>query len=230
MFCQIEERPNRHHEALHKSLDCSIMDLADDISYGVHDLEDATALGLILKERFIKMVPEESCSGFLYNISKEYADEFTDNPYRSMVDKLFGEGRQRKRVISLLAGYFVMNCDIKILTEFSEPLLKYRAFMNSEPGKFLKALKEAVAEEVIFSPSVQQLVFKGQKIVIAVFEALNSEPDKLLAKDAYKLYEASEEPKTRVICDHISGMTDTFLLKIYERLYSPRMGSIFDKL
>ena len=34
----------------------------------------------------------------------------------------------------------------------------------------------------------------------------------------------------RVICDHISGMTDQFLLKTYERLFSPRMGSVFDRL
>ncbi|MER8732709.1 hypothetical protein NKH28_23220 [Mesorhizobium sp. M1227] len=32
-----------------------------------------------------------------------------------------------------------------------------------------------------------------------------------------------------MICDHISGMTDAFLLKTYDRLFSPRMGSVFDK-
>src|SRR3546814_6447955 len=34
-----------------KSLDCTIMDLADDIAYGVHDLEDAISLGLVSTER-----------------------------------------------------------------------------------------------------------------------------------------------------------------------------------
>src|SRR5690606_8443661 len=43
-FVEWEERPGRHGRALHKSLDCSIMDVADDIAYGVHDLEDAIAL------------------------------------------------------------------------------------------------------------------------------------------------------------------------------------------
>lgn len=37
----------KHHKTQYKSLDCSIMELADDIAYGVHDLEDALALGLI---------------------------------------------------------------------------------------------------------------------------------------------------------------------------------------
>src|SRR5690606_38181431 len=43
-FQRTEQRPGKHHKPLHKSFDCSIMDLADDIAYGVHDLEDAIAL------------------------------------------------------------------------------------------------------------------------------------------------------------------------------------------
>jgi dGTP triphosphohydrolase len=34
----------------------------------------------------------------------------------------------------------------------------------------------------------------------------------------------------RIICDFVAGMTDDFLLKTYGRLFSPRMGSVFDKL
>lgn len=51
-FTVIERRAGRHARTLHKSLDCSIMDLADDIAYGVHDLEDAIALRLMTQEQF----------------------------------------------------------------------------------------------------------------------------------------------------------------------------------
>lgn len=34
-----------------ESLDTTIMELADDIAYGVHDLEDAIALRLITREK-----------------------------------------------------------------------------------------------------------------------------------------------------------------------------------
>jgi dGTPase len=33
-----------------------------------------------------------------------------------------------------------------------------------------------------------------------------------------------------VICDYVAGMTDGFLLKTYNRLFSPGMGSVFDML
>lgn len=51
-FQAVDPTIDKHGKARHKSLDCSIMDLADDIAYGVHDLEDAIALGLISENDF----------------------------------------------------------------------------------------------------------------------------------------------------------------------------------
>jgi len=70
--------------------------------------------------------------------------------------------------------------------------------------------------------------FKGQKLVVSVFEALQSDPISLLPADAYAWFAVSGE--VRVICDYVAGMTDDFVLKTYDRLFSPRMGSVFDKL
>ena len=66
-------------------------------------------------------------------------------------------------------------------------------------------------------------------MAVSVFEALDSEPKSFLPRDTLKRWEASDHPR-RVICDHIAGMTDAFLLKTYDRLFSTRMGSVFDRL
>jgi dGTPase len=66
-------------------------------------------------------------------------------------------------------------------------------------------------------------------MVVAVFEALASDPTSLLPVPTLERHEASDDP-LRVICDHIAGMTDAFLLKTYDRLFSPRMGSVFDRI
>jgi dGTPase len=50
-----------------------------------------------------------------------------------------------------------------------------------------------------------------------------------LPPDIYKKYRHSADPM-RDICDYVAGMTDTYLLKTYERLFAPRVGSVFDKL
>jgi dGTPase len=59
--CLQEEK---HGIALHKSLDCSIMDLADDVAFGVHDLEDSLALHLITRKDFEQYVSEASCASY----------------------------------------------------------------------------------------------------------------------------------------------------------------------
>lgn len=141
---------------------------------------------------------------------------------------LFGNASQRKHAISRLVGFMVLNCLLETREEFSEPLIRYRAGMRDNVRAFLDALKDFVYVAVIRSPAVQQLEFKGQQMVVSVFEAMMSEPDSFLPRSTYRLYEAGGG--TRVICDHIAGMTDTFLLRSYERLFSPRMGSVFDNV
>lgn len=112
---------------------------------------------------------------------------------------------------------------------FSNPILKYNVTIKDPYKNLLKALKKTVLKHVIKSAGVQHLEFKGQKMVVSVFEVLASEPDKFLPEKTRKRF-LEEGEDIRVICDHVAGMTDNYLLKTYERLFSPRMGSIFDQL
>jgi dGTPase len=219
----------KHHKPIHKSLDCTIMDEADDVSYGVHDLEDAIALGLLTREEFEASVSEADCASFLNALKEKYPNESGNDVYKHFVGMLFGESKKRKRCISRLVHHFVSAIEIYEAEKFSEPLVRYRARLKAPQRAFLDALHKVVREEVIFDPSVQHLEFKGQKMVVSVFEALASDPKRLLPRDAYARFIESEK-NMRVICDHVAGMTDTYLLRTYERLFSPRMGSIFDKL
>lgn len=228
-FVRFKDVPGKHRKPLHKSFDCSIMDVADDIGFGVHDLEDSLALGLVTREDFERYVPEEKCASFLTSLKERYPDEFTNNVYGEFVTKLFGSGDTRKRSIGRMVFHLISHCRIETREEFEEPLIRYRAVIDPAPGTFLEALKEMVRQVVIFSPGVQHLEFKGQGMVVAVFEAIASEPKSFLPTTTYEVYKDSPE-KQRVICDHIAGMTDGFLLKTYDRLFSPRMGSVFDRL
>ena len=218
-----------HREAAHKSFDCSIMDLSDDIAFGVHDLEDALALSLVTSEEFETHVPSSACKHFLDWRNSTKRQGSANDLYGGIVKMLFGNGGERKHAVSILVGYFVLHCRIETLDSFEEPLIRYRAVMHPEADILLKALKKLVYKVVIRSPAVQHLEFKGQQMVVAVFDALSSEPEAFLPRSTFKLFDLSGGD-FRVICDHVAGMTDTFLLKTYERLFSPRMGSVFDSI
>jgi len=205
------------------------MDVADDIAYGVHDFEDAVALKLISERQFRDFVPEESCSSFLDALKEKYPKESQNDVYGRMVEGLFGATNTRKRYISRLVHHFITAVEYDEHCQFDEPLLKFRAKLASPQARFLKSLKKLVFAEVIKSPSVQHLEFKGQSMVVSVFEALQSDPKRLLPTDTFEKYD-SEGDGLRVICDFVAGMTDAYLLKTYERLFAPRFGSVFDKL
>ncbi len=228
-FCAIDRQPDRHHRSLHKSFDCSIMDLADDIGFGVHDLEDALALDLITETQFRQAVAVETCASFLETLKSRNPDEPDTTAYDRMIDALFGDSHTRKRMVGRMVRHLLTACRIDRRDGFDEPLIAWRAVMTDGPATFLKALQGAVRDLVILSPAVQHLEFKGQRMVVSVFEAFASEPKSFLPGHTYDLYRQADQPM-RVICDHIAAMTDGFLLKTYDRLFSPRMGSVFDRL
>lgn len=229
LFQSFTFEEEKHQSADHKSLSCSIMDLADDISFGIHDMEDMLAMRLVTRAQFEEHVPPESCAGLMDYLNTYYGGEYGNDVYSGLTDKLFGDGNERKHQINRILNFVIPSVKIEEFSQFSESRLKYRAAMPAEVEMFVKAIKTFIKKAVIFSPSVQHLEFKGQMMVIAVFEVMKSEPESFLPSDVFSSYEKSSDP-LREICDYVAGMTDAYLLKTYERLFSPRMGSVFDKL
>jgi len=203
----------------YKAFDTSIMELADDISYGVHDLEDALALRLVTErvwndEVILKLDGR--------NVISENIDFYTS--------KLFSNSnKERKHAISKLIGYFIPEITIINQNEFETPLLDLQAVMSEEASNLLQVLKDFVYKNVIKRPEVQTLEYKGQQMVLSLFEVLQENPERLLPASTYQEYSKSQNPK-RVICDYISGMTDIYATKLYHKLFSPDMGSIFDRM
>jgi dGTPase len=101
--------------------------------------------------------------------------------------------------------------------------------MNAEPQELLDLLKKFVYETVIQRPEIQTLEYKGQQSIMSLFEVLQDNPKRLLPKSTYERYEATGKG-ARVISDYLSGMTDSYATKLYHKLFSPSIGSIFDRM
>ncbi|MFT4055388.1 MAG: anti-phage deoxyguanosine triphosphatase [Novosphingobium sp.] len=228
-FQSLDIRKNGHGKARHKSLACSIMDLADDISFSIHDMEDAIALRLVDQAAFRKHVPAARCQGLLDYLAQQYTGQYGNDIYGGVVERLFGDGDKRKHQINRILNFIIPAIDFREEPEFDEPRLRYRAMLPKPVEDFVKAMRDFIYAAVIRSPGVQHLELKGQMMVISVFEVMKSDPGCFLPTDTYARIESGADPM-RVICDHVSGMTDSYLLRTYERLFAPRMGSVFDRL
>lgn len=210
-----------HAKPLYKALDTSIMELADDIAYGVHDLEDMISLKLITRQDWEKHVRDNERA---LAIGKDL---------RRLADSLFSAtSHERKRAIGGFVNRLVTSTRIVEQPGFEHPLLRYTAVLDEPARSFLDVLSELVFETVIDSSEVQTLEYRGQQIVLGLFQAFSSDPERMLPGDSRIWYQQTdtEDARARVICDYIAGMTDDFAERIFERLFLPRSGSVFQRM
>ncbi|MBS1254240.1 MAG: Deoxyguanosinetriphosphate triphosphohydrolase-like protein [Deltaproteobacteria bacterium] len=225
LFCE-QTNPTKcnHGFSLHKALDTSLMNLADDIAYGVHDFEDGIVLRLLTREHWQDVVN---------NLDQKWAE---DNNLLNIENQLFNRtensGHRRKQAVGALVHGLISSAELKQNKKFEEPLLQWNAILPEEPRNFLQALQETVWQNVIQLNTVQAATYRGRKIVLALFEALSSDPEMLLPVSFQKLWKAAkcEQEEKRIVCDYIAGMTDQYANRFYERLFLPGHGSVFDRL
>ena len=225
LFCeQTNPTEYNHGFPLHKALDTSLMNLADDIAYGVHDFEDGVVLRLLTREHWQTVVS---------NMDQKWA---ADKNLLKIENQLFNSsensGHSRKQAVGALVHGLVSSVELEQNEKFEEPLLQWNAVLPEEPDNFLKSLQETVWRNVIQLNTVQAATYKGRKIVLSIFEALSSDPKMLLPRSFQILWKTakSEQEEKRIICDYIAGMTDQYANRFYQRLFLPGHGSVFDRL
>ena len=216
---------NKHGSTKYKTIDCSIMEVADDIAYGVHDLEDAIVLGLVTKIELMSRVDKNS--DYLMDKSN------TDRSIESTLEQLFSDdGNHRKEAIGALVNEIISNIFIYCNEHMESDIFKYSCVIKENSKELLNVLKVVARENVIERQQTQTLEHRGRLMIKRLFEAFESDPENLLSASAKKKYmEASnEDNRKRVICDYIAGMTDEYATRMYERLFVPREGTVFDRL
>jgi len=213
-----------HGQSQFKSVDASIMELADDIAYGVHDLEDAIVVGLINRELWMAQ---------MFDLLQELEQQLSDFNATELTDQLFSEQHyQRKRAIGGLVNRLLTSARLETYSaQFKEPLLQYEANLGSPEQQLLNALKQFIFRFVIRKPEMQVQEFKGQQVVMELFDALSVDPERLLpenTKHRYllekdKLDEGKAGNPQRVIADYLAGMTDAYAAKLHQEMFSARI-------
>lgn len=213
LFCSYQKVRSVSQEILKtrfKSLDCSIMELADDIAYGVHDLEDAVVVGVVSQQQWQEALEQlKQCQSAWI---RQNADLLSC--------KLFSEHHyERKNAIGALVNYFITNVCWYQTDFFDEPLLRYNARLPQEVLEVLAIFKNFVWKYVICDVETQRIEYKGQRILTEMFRIFESDPQRLLPRNtANRWKDAEPQHKKRIICDYMAGMSDAYALKVYQNL------------
>ncbi|OBW95189.1 anti-phage deoxyguanosine triphosphatase [Gallibacterium salpingitidis] len=212
LFTSLPERfsPADTLKSRYKSLDCSIMELADDIAYGIHDFEDAIVVGLVHRDQWQTALEQFSqCQApwIRQHIHALTEDLFSDQHYL------------RKNAIGSLVNYFITHIRWCENTQFTEPLLRYNAELPPETVEVLNIFKQFVSKYVIKDVKTQRVEYRGQHILTEMFQIFLTDPTRLLPPNTVKRWQQAEShQQKRVICDYIAGMSDAYALKLYQQL------------
>ncbi|QJB57619.1 dGTP triphosphohydrolase [Pseudodesulfovibrio sp. zrk46] len=210
-----------------KSIECKIMDWADDIAYSIHDIDDGIRAGFITIKKIRNWIEEKEIdyTGDDHSFLGSLCDAIIDESFSAFLARLIGQ-------------FIHSTTLIKRRNLLSNKTNRYRfdISVDNESKNLCKLLKMLAVNLVFYTPQVHQLEYKGGEILRKVFSVMEEEYVHS-AKPSFRLLPAhyhhalsgqDDHIKRRMLCDYLSGMTDGFVVRTYKRLFDPDFGSIND--
>ncbi len=199
----------RFLEGTQPSLEAQLCNLADEIAYNAHDIDDGVRSGLVTIEQF-EAVP------LFTRFRDETLAEFPGATGRRL---LFDTIR---RMLSQQV-YDVIDATRAKLAEHRPadadearrcpPLVRFSPEMREASTQ----LKRFLFKELYRHPQVNETTARAKQVLTELFHAYVASPSEM--KPAY----AQRDDLHRAVADYISGMTDRFAVREHERLTGRRI-------
>lgn len=210
-----------------KSIECQIMDWADDTAYSLNDIADG------VRARFLT----------LESLERWASTQTLDPEQAAHLEKLLRairEARVENRLRSRVAD-FIAAAELKPDTSFLAPAThRYRWRLEvAETARAESKLYKKIALHLVFkSRQLQQLEHKSDHLLTRLFRTLADRyitgtapsPFRLLPEDdETRLANAPDEAaRARLICDTLTRLTDGAATRLSRRLYDADFQSIVD--
>tara|TARA_Y100001970_G_scaffold290427_1_gene424114 strand:+ start:1112 stop:2257 length:1146 start_codon:yes stop_codon:yes gene_type:complete len=196
------------------SLEAQIANVADEIAYNHHDIDDGLRSELIDIKEFCQLSLAKSESEI---INKEYKNinkrQFINEIVRRMINQFVND-------IVMKSSNLINEISPKNINDIrnAPQLIRYSkkySIINSEIKSFLY-------DKLYNHPKVKEMTDQAETIIKFLFKkysnqySLMSEENRLLADNKTK--KEGIKGGARVVCDYIAGMTDRYALEQYNKL------------
>jgi len=193
------------------TLETQVVDIADEIAYDNHDLDDGLTSSLI-KEQDLEKLPiwNKLCLGLRQRRSGIDEEMKKYLIIRSLIDmqvtNLIKETEKIIQKLKLKSHMDAKRHDKKIVT-FSKEMMRLRMPLR----KFLMEKLYHHYRVVRMSDKAKRFLGELFQVYVKRPEALPPQVQQWLKRDGVK----------RVVCDYIAGMTDRYALDEYKKLFEP---------
>lgn len=208
-----------------RSIECQIMDWADDTAYAVNDLVDSISGGFITIAKLVQWQQQHKLTDYQNEIVNEMVEWIKSGKFKPK----FG----------IQIGDFVKACSLSKRKTFLDKLTnRYSLELKISKKVFEKAeLYKRISVELVFrSPQLHQMEYKGKYMIGKMFNLFKENyidstgKMKLLPEFTDRIIrgERNKAERARLVCDQIAGMTDSYAMRTYRRLFDPDYSSIAD--
>ena len=197
----------RKHETL-PSLEAQVADIADEITYYSHDLDDAVDFQILTTDQ---LETNEVWQSSQRAVLTRYPDAREPELHKLVIRDIIDLEVQDVIATSAraIADSGVQSADE--VRKQPEPLVRY----SKSQGEANRALREFLYANVYYHPRVAEVNRRAGAMLRKVFQSYLTDPTQL-GTGALKRIE--QEGLHRTVCDYVAGMTDRYLMEEYTRL------------
>lgn len=198
--------------ALRGHLEAQITNVADELAYTSHDLDDGLRSGMITTEMLAgidiwDMVVEN------FGSDNCTLDDLTRH---QIIRELVG-----LEVNSMITSSMERIEKSGVKTSLKLQSLPYNVVGFDEPmQKRNRVLKDFLFKNMYRNYRVVRMQQKAERVLTELFNAYNREPAMLPNQFQAQIMDKGKE---RSICDYLAGMTDRFAVEEYQRLFDPSL-------
>ncbi len=192
------------------SLEAQIANVADELAYNAHDLDDGLRAGMLT----VSQVADLELWRLLCDSIGWDGRDFDDMTRYRLIRRMIG--LEIDDVIEHTSRRLA-EANPRSLEELQR--LPYNVIGHSDHyARLNRELKDALYAKLYRHYRVMRMAAKAERFLTNLFEAYTSRPEQLPDQIQAKL---SQRSLHRVVCDYISGMTDRYALQEHQRLFDP---------
>jgi dGTPase len=193
------------------TLEAQIINVADEIAYNNHDIDDGVESNLIHRDELMEVPLWQEV---FTRVEKKYPQATAQAKTYAAISSLIGLLIQDvvSHTLQNIKGHGIgTGADIRRL---KKNLVSYSPSLQKESG----LLKDFLHNRLYHHWRVERMRIKAERFITELFKAYVETP--ALISGRYRT-RREEEPVPRMVCDYIAGMTDRFALDEYKKLFDP---------